>query len=225
MTTAAAVAACVLANLSLAGQVWAQELKPIALPKPDLKGGLPLMQALQARRTSREFSPEPLPLPELSGLLWAAFGVNRPQSGGRTAPSARDWQETDVYVARADGLYLYDAQSQALKVVLAKDIRAATGRQAFVAQAPVSLVYVADTARMGKATEQEKGFYPAADAGFIAENVYLYCASRGLAVGVRGSIDRPALAQAMGLRPEQKIMLAQSVGFPTKPEPGSDTKR
>jgi nitroreductase len=172
------------------------------------------MQALKARRSSREFRPEPLPVQMLSNLLWAAFGINRPESGGRTAPSAHNWQEIDIYVATAAGLFVFDAKLHALLPILSQ---ALTGTQGFVSQAPVQLVYVADFARMGQATsEADKHFYAPADTGFISQNVYLYCASEGLATVVRESIDRPVLAATMQLRPEQQIMLAQSVGYPKR---------
>lgn len=193
-----------------------QELKPIQLLKPQMDSGRPLMQVLQDRSSSREFSTEKLPLQVLSNMLWAAFGVNRQDSGKRTAPSASNRQEIDIYVATADGLYLYDAKAHTLKPVLAEDIRAATGRQPFVQEAPVNLVYVADFARMGETTAEDKVFYSAANTGFIGQNVYLYCASEGLATVVRGLVDRPALAKVMRLRPDQKVILAQSVGYPKK---------
>ena len=194
----------------------AQELKPIELPKPQMDGGRPLMQVLKERSTSRDFSSEKLPLPVLSNLLWAAFGVNRPESGKRTAPSARNWQEIDIYVATADGLYVYDAKAHRLNPVLAEDVRAATGTQPYVKGAPVNLVYVADLAKTGKASAPDQDFYAAADTGFIAQNVYLYCASEGLATVIRGSVDRPTLAKLMKLRPDQKITLSQTVGYPKK---------
>jgi len=194
----------------------AQELKPIQLLKPQVEGGRPLMQVLQDRRSSREFSTEKLPLQVLSNMLWAAFGVNRPDSGKRTAPSASNRQEIDIYVATADGLYLYDAKAHTLKPVLAEDVRAATGLQPFVQEAPVNLIYVADFSRMGEMTAEDKVFYSAANTGFIGQNVYLYCASEGLATVMRGLVDRPALAKVMKLRPDQKVVLAQSVGYPRK---------
>lgn len=193
----------------------AQDLKPIELPPPQTEGGKPLMQALKERKSSREFSSRPLPAQVLSNLLWAAFGVNRPD-GRRTAPSASNLQEIDIYVALAEGLYLFDAKAHRLNPVLAEDLRAATGTQAFVAQAPVNLVYVADYARMGNRPEQTKTVYSWADTGFIAQNVYLFCASEGLATVVRASIDRERLAAQMKLRPEQRIVLAQSVGYPSR---------
>ena len=118
-------------------QIWAVELKSIQLPKPQTDGGKPLMQALKDRKTSREFSSEKLPMQILSNMLWAACGVNR-EDGKRTAPTAMNKQEIDVYVAMAEGLYLYDAKANILVGVLAGDIRAATGRQPFVKDAPAS---------------------------------------------------------------------------------------
>jgi hypothetical protein len=195
--------------------VPAQELKPIPLPKPQTEGGRPLMQVLKDRKTTREFSTEKLSMQTVSNLLWAAFGVNRP-TGQRTAPSAVDWQEIDVYVALPEGLFLYEARGNALQPVLAADVRATTGTQAFAKDAPVSLVYVADYDRPGKVPETQKDFWSAADVGFIAQNVYLFSASEGLVCGVRAMIDRPGLAKTMNLRPRQKILLAQSIGFPKK---------
>jgi len=143
-------------------------------------------------------------------------GLNRPELGGRTAPSASNSQEMDIYVAMADGLYLYDAKAHLLKPVLADDIRALTGRQAFVKDAPLNLIYVSDLSKMTRAAPEDRDFYAAAHTGFISQNVYLFCASEGLATVIRASIDRPALAKAMGLRRDQKITLAQTVGYPKK---------
>jgi nitroreductase len=195
----------------------AEVLKPIVLMKPQTDGGRPLMQVLKDRSSSRSFSSEKLPPQVLSNLLWAAFGVNRPDSGGRTAPSAKNAQEIDIYVAMVDGLYLYDARAQALNPVLAEDIRALTGRQPFVKDAPLNLIYVADLARLTGSSLEDKDLYSAAAAGFISENVYLFCASEGLATVVRGSVDRQALATVMKLKLDQKIILAQTVGYPKKP--------
>ncbi|MCJ7663831.1 MAG: SagB/ThcOx family dehydrogenase [Desulfobacterales bacterium] len=196
--------------------VFALDLKPIQLLKPQTEGGRPLMQVLKDRKSSRDFSSKELSLQVLSNMLWAACGVNRTDSGKRTAPSASNRQEIDIYVATAHGLYLYDAKAHTLQPVLAEDIRSMTGGQQFVQEVPVNLIYVADQARMGKRTSEDKVLYPAADTGFISQNVYLYCASEGLATVVRGSIDRPALEKAMRLRPKQKVILAQSVGYPKK---------
>jgi len=196
---------------------FAQENHPMKLPQPQLEKGMPLMQALHARKSTREFSAEKLPAHVLSDLLWAAFGVNRPETGGRTAPSTHNWQDIDIYVATADGLFLFDAKSHALKMILAKDIRALTGTQDFVSSVPVNLIYVSDFTRMDSDTSQEDRKTAAAiDTGFIGENVYLYCASAGLATVVRGSIDKEALAKAMTLKSTRWIVAAQSVGYPRK---------
>jgi SagB-type dehydrogenase family enzyme len=186
----------------------------VTLPPAKKSGGKPLMDALKHRHSSREFSPKELPPEVLSNLLWAAFGINRPKAGGRTAPSAHDWEEIDVYAATAKGLYLYDPQNHALRRILAQDVRAKTGLQDFVAEAPVNLVYVADLTRMTEATPEDKAWYSGPDAGFIAQNVYLFCASEGLAVVVRGMVDRPTLGRLMSLTPDEKIILAQTVGYP-----------
>jgi SagB-type dehydrogenase family enzyme len=204
------------AGLVFIFSAFAEEMKTIVLSPPRMEGGKPLLQALKERKTDREFSPESLPLPVLSTLLWAAGGVNRPETGKRTAPTAKDWREIDIYIALAEGLYLYDPDSHQLKPVLPQDIRGATGSQPFVASAPVNLVFVADYAKMARGAKEDQDFYAATDTGYISQNVYLFCASEGLATVVRGALDRPALAKAMKLRPDQKVILAQTVGYPKK---------
>ena len=193
--------------------IYAQELKPIKLMPPQTNGGKPLMQVLKARKTSREFSTRKLPPQVLSNLLWAAFGINRPESGKRTAPSAVNWQEIDIYVSSADGVYLYDAKEHILNPVIEGDIREATGTQSFVKYVAVNLIFVADYSKM-KTGEANKAFLSAADTGFISQNVYLFCASEGLATVVRGLADKPALKKMIKLRPDQNIVLTQSVGYP-----------
>jgi nitroreductase len=188
----------------------AQDLKPISLPAPQTEGGMPLMQALKQRHSTRAFSSQPLSLQTLSNLLWAGFGINR-ADGHRTAPSAMNWQAIDLYVATAEGVYLYDAKANALQPVVAGDLRAVAGTQPFVKDAAVNLVYVADTARSHGNTDLID-----ADTGFIAENVYLFCASEGLVTVVRASVDRAAIVKAFKLRPEQHVTLGQSVGYPQK---------
>ena len=200
--------------MSMMGTVLAQDTGAIKLPPPETVGGVPLMRALKARHSTREFDSRPLPPQVLANLLWAASGVNRPDTGARTAPSAHDWREIDVYVTTTDGAYRYDPPTHTLIKVAAGDIRHLTGVQDFVATAPLILVYVADLDRMSGAGAEDKAFYSAADAGFIAQNVYLYCASAGLAVVVRGLVDRDALGAALGLGKHQRIILAQSVGYP-----------
>lgn len=196
------------------GLATAEAGELMKLPPPQMTGGMPLMQALHARHSTREFAGKPLAPQLLSNLLWAAAGVNRPDSGKRTAPSARDWREIDIYVATAEGTYIYQPDAHTLRLVVARDVRALTGKQDFVATAPLNLVYVADEQRMPEANAEDMQRYAAADTGFIAENVYLFCASVGLNVVVRGLVDRPALAAVLGLAPHQQIVLAQTVGYP-----------
>lgn len=198
----------------MATPAFAQKADSIVLPPPRTEGGKSLMEALKLRRSAREFSARPLPLELLSSLLWAAFGINRPGTGGRTAPSAHNWQEIEVYAALPDAAYRYDAGAHALRRQVAKDLRSSTGVQDFVGQAPLNLVYVADFGRMAEASAEDRTYFAAADAGCIAQNVYLFCASAGLACVVRGLVDRRKLAPAMGLRVDQRIVLAQTVGFP-----------
>jgi SagB-type dehydrogenase family enzyme len=205
----------VLATVSFSLFSAAQGSKPIKLPQPQTDGGRPLMQVLRDRKSTREFGPGTLSPQTLSDLLWAAFGINRPD-GHRTAPSAMNWQEVSIYVATPEGVYIYDAKDNSLNPVLAGDFRAATGTQSFVKDAAVNLVYVSDLSKTGNAASSEAEMYTAADVGFIAQNVYLYCASEGLATVVRASIDKPALAKTLKLQPQQKIILAQSVGYPKK---------
>ena len=200
--------------MTMTGTGQAQETAAIKLPPPETAGGMPLMQALKARHSTREFASKALPPQVLANLLWAANGVNRPKTGQRTAPSAHDWREIDVYVTTADGAYRYDSPTHTLKRVATGDIRHRTGLQDFVETAAVNLVYVADLDRMSGASAEDKAFYSAADAGFIAQNVYLYCASAGLAVVVRGLVDREVLGAALALGKHQRIILSQSVGYP-----------
>ncbi len=178
------------------------------LPAPVTAGGKPLMEALKARQSSREFSGKKLPEQVVSNLLWAAWGVNRPEKGGRTAPSAMNRQEVDVYVMTAEGAYWYNARKHALELAAEGDLRGLAGTQAFVKDAPLNLVMVADTAKSGDLV------YAAISAGAIAQNVYLYCASEKLATVVRASIDKPALEKGLKLRAGQKILVAQTVGYP-----------
>ncbi len=191
---------------------FAAEPATIKLPDPQKTGGKSVMAALQSRMSSRSYSGKKLPMQTLSNLLWAAFGINRP-NGHRTAPSAFNRQETDIYVIASEGVYRYDAKNNALDTVLKKDIRALSGTQSYVKQAPVILVYVADYSKVDGGSA-ESGLLVGADVGVIAENVYLFCASEGLATVVRGAIDKDALGKALKLRPEQKIILDQPVGYP-----------
>lgn len=184
------------------------------LPAPVVAPQISLAEALRQRHSVREFAVEAVSADTLSALLWSAFGINRPSTGHRTAPSARNWQEIDVFVVLAQGSYRFDAHNHRLNLVKAEDLRSATGTQDFVGEAPVNLVYVANLDCMTGATEEERHFLAGADAGCIAQNVYLYCAGTGLATVVRGLVDRRPLARDLGLRPTQRIVLAQTVGWP-----------
>lgn len=186
----------------------------IALPPPQVSGGVPLMAALAARRSQRDFAPTPLSPQVLSDLLWSAFGINRAASRGRTAPSALGAQEIDVYAALADGLYIYDPDAHRLAHVAQVDARRVTGYQDFVDDAPLDLVYVADQAHLKNVPGEQRAAYSAACAGAIAQNVYLYCAAAGLATVVRGWLDRRAVAKALGLSAHEHVVLAQTVGYP-----------
>jgi len=209
-----AVCSVVIVLFSSSGIISAQEIKPVKLLAAQMEGGKPLMQVLQDRKSTREFSSKELPLQVISNMLWAACGINRLDSGHRTTPSAMNMQEIDIYLAKADGLYLFDAKQNMLLPVAGEDMRALTGKQLFVQDAPLNLIYVADLSKMSKLSAADADFYAATDTGFISQNVYLFCASSGLATVVRGMIDRPALAKAMKLRPHQKIILAQTIGYP-----------
>ncbi|MEI7900738.1 MAG: SagB/ThcOx family dehydrogenase [bacterium] len=195
--------------------ISAGDPKPIALPLPKTEGGKPLMDALKERQSTKAFSPKAVSVEQLSSLLWAAFGINRPDSGKRTAPSAMNGQEMDIYVILAEGVYLYDAKAHCLVPVLAQDLRAAAaGGDSAFQQAPVNLVYIADYSKMNKALYAKKTVYSATHAGFIGQNVYLFCASEGLATVFREGMDRPAIREALKLRDDQEIVFAQTVGYP-----------
>jgi SagB-type dehydrogenase family enzyme len=194
----------------------AQVPQVIKLLKPQTDGGRPLMQCLKDRQSARAFKPDKLSDQVLSDLLWAADGVNRPDSNKRTAPTAMNIQNIDIYVSTADGLYIFDPVQHALKVVLSQDVRSAMGAQDFVKAVPLNLIYVADLSKMQRGTDEDKALYSGNHCGYISQNVYLFCASEGLATVVRGSINRDEIAKLMKLRPDQRVILAQSVGYPQK---------
>ncbi len=185
----------------------------IALPPPERHGGMPLVEALATRQSSRGFDSRELPLPLLSSLLWAGAGVNRPD-GGRTAPSAMNAQEVDLFVALPGGAYRYDAPAHRLDLVAGSDLRRITGYQDFVDDAPMDLVYVADHARMGLVPVERRTAYACTAAGAMAQNVYLFAAANGLATVIRAWIDREAIADALGLSHDQEVLLSQTVGYP-----------
>jgi nitroreductase len=201
-----AAVAALLAMLCAAPAILAQELKPIQLPKPQITAGMPLMQALARRQTTRAFLDKPLPLQTLSNLLWAAFGVNRPREMkagmGRTAPSAMNKQEIQLEVVLAEGVYVYEAEANVLRPLFAGDIRGKISPSA-AAHAAVTLVYVAGA----------KDDFAQVDTGFIGQNVYLFAASEGLNAWFY-TFHGPEQSAALKLPAEQKALYAQSVGYP-----------
>jgi len=200
------------AMLASPSSLAAQEGVALELPPPRKEGGKPLLQALSLRRSIREYSDRPLPTQVLSDLLWAAFGINRP-SGDRTAPYWRHIMVIDVYAAIADGVWLYEPKRHALLLHMRSDIRAQTGRQEFVASAPLNLIYVAHGERMRDISAEERRLYASVDAGFIGQNVYLFCASEGLATVFRGAVDYEKLNRTMQLGAGQFVTFAQTVGY------------
>lgn len=194
---------------------FSQGIKDITLPEPNKKGGLPLMEALSLRQSGRAFSERELSTQQLSDLLWAACGINRPEQEKRTAPTAMNDQEIDVYVSLKSGVYLYDAKKNLLKAIKEGDYRKDMGRQGFVADAPVVLVYVADYSKMAVVMSKDsKDFYSATDVGFISQNVYLFAASEKMVTVVLGMFDSGDIAKVIPLSKNQKILLTQPVGFP-----------
>src|SRR5271157_6210334 len=205
----------ILASAALAvtpAVVVAQEPKPNDLLLPRSEGGQSLTAALKLRRSTREYSDQSPRAQVLSDLLWAAFGINRP-NGDRTAPYWRHIMVMDIYVAMADGVWLYEPKAHTLLPHLKDDIRAQTGLQAFVATAPLNLVYVAHGERMTDISSEERRLYASVDTGFIGQNVYLFCASEGLATVFRGAVDYPKLARTLQLPDQQFVTFAQTVGY------------
>lgn len=194
----------------------------IALPAPATSGGMPLGDALSARATHREFSSAALSPQELADLLWAANGYNRPAEKKRTAPTAVNRQEIDLYVCTADGAYLFDAAANTLRRAADADLRGFTGRmnagaENFAVKAPVALVYVIDFARQGMQDRPMDALrYAAVDCGFVGQNVYLHCAAHGLHTVFLGMIDAPAISAALGLPPTSTPLFAQTVGRPAE---------
>jgi hypothetical protein len=220
-----------LAMMAGASSLFAEELQPLVLPKPERDGGKSVLAALWERRTTREIKQDRLPPQALSDLLWAAFGVNRDAGPmglpGRTAASASNSQEIDLYVVLPEGIYLYEAAAHRLAPVVAGDHRAKASkpgrRSAAVAKAPVSIVFVADVAKYTQARFQEPGLkdpevqksYYYVATGLIAGNVHLFAASQGLAAWFH-NCDKSGLAAVLKLRPEQRVLFAQTVGYPAK---------
>ena len=191
----------------------AQVIETVILPAVEKTGGMSLMEALQNRQSQRTYSSKELSQQQMSNLLWAAYGINRP-NGYRTVPSARTAHEFDIYIIKSDGWYVYDAAEHAMLKMGNEDFREYAGTQDFVKTAPVNLVFVADLDLMASFNEEMQIFYSAADAGYISQNVYLWCASEGLATIVRGQIDKAKAKEVLKLRPNQHVILAQTVGYP-----------
>jgi nitroreductase len=230
MKTIPAITAMVGSASSLAGEKSGTDtgVQPITLLKPGIDGGESVLAAMRKRRTIREIRSKKLSLQMLSDLLWAAFGVNRAKTAfgkpGRTAPSASNSQEIDLYVAMAEGVFLYEPVPHLLAPVVTGDFRSLAGRNGETS-APIHLFYVVDPSRydlgpgqpdphLGDAEVQKSYYYT--DTGFIAQNVYLFAASHGLAAWFR-NCRREDAAREFLLRPQQRVLFAQSVGFPSKP--------
>lgn len=191
----------------------------IKLSPPELSKGLSVMQALQQRKSLRDFSDKKLSLQHLSEVLWAANGVNR-DNGKRTAPSAIGLYPVDIYVVLEEGAYFYDLAKQQLTPIAEGDFRKEVGKQDFVFASPLNLVYAGDFGKLEKLPAwaagtplEKKERWMDLEAGHMIENVYLYCASEGLATVVRGKIDRESIHAFLKLRPDQTVLCAQTVGY------------
>jgi SagB-type dehydrogenase family enzyme len=190
--------------------------EPIQLP-PAPASTTSLQDALKLRQTAREFSPRALPLQTVSGLLWAAYGMNRPATGGRTAPSAHNWQTIDVYVVLENGVYLYEPKPHRLVPVAQGDHRPLAGTQDFVNTAPVNLVLAARMEKTKKSAEDSDTdilSWVSIEAGAISQNAALYCAANGLNSVLRVGVQREAFAKLVNLPSTAKIILAHTVGYP-----------
>lgn len=201
-----------LLNCGIAGERPAG----LDLPAPDTRGGKPLMTALKERCSTKAYQAKPLAPEALSNLLWAAFGINRPETGKRTAATAFNCQNIDIYVVLPEGSYRYRAESHRLAAVSNKDLRPLAASQAYARQAAVQLVYVADDSKIDDRFGGQKSMYAAFHAGSISQNVYLFCASAGLGSVVRDGVDRAALKKALALGDDQHIVMAQTVGHGQK---------
>ena len=216
MTTRLEASAGMRASAALAATpsvAVAQQIKPLALPPPRIEGGQALTATLKLRRSTREYSDRPLSVQTLSDLLWAAFGINRLASGDRTVPYWRHVMVIDIYVAMADGVWLYEPKAHVLLPHSKDDIRAQTGSQDFVETAPLNLIYVAHGERMTDITVEERRLYASVDTGFMGQNVYLFCASEGLGTVFRGTVDGAKLGRTLQLPDQQFVTFAQTVGY------------
>ena len=202
--------------LLLAGNsVFCQQLPSIKLPEPSLKPDKLFMQTIKERKSSREFAEKNLSLQDLSNVLWCSNGINRPENDHRTAPSAMNKQDVDVYAVLKDGIYLYDAKKHELSPVVEGDFRKDAGMQDWVGKAPLNLIYVSDLAKLDFAKEREAQVMTAGiDAGHCSQNVYLYCAAAKLSAVIRTSVDKKKMSEILKLRPQQIVIAGQTVGYP-----------
>lgn len=202
--------------ITIFGFAYAQDLKTIALNPPDTTRGLPVMKALAQRASATEFDSVMLDIQDLSDLLWAANGVNRPEIGKRTAASAMNAQDIDVYVCLAEGIYLYDAKNHTLGLVCEGDHRAAVAsRQQNFAAAPLFLILVSDIARFKFGEDSLKLVWAAEDAGIVSQNIAIFCAGVGLGTRPRAIMDQEKLRAVMKLGPTQHLMLNHPVSKKT----------
>lgn len=199
------------AFLIFSNGLLAQDL--VKLPEPDKTGGKPLMQALNERSSSRDFIDKDLTEQQLSNLLWAAYGINRPKDEKHTAPTSNNNQDIEIYVATKNGVYLYIPKDHSLKQIINEDERAVTGKQGFVKTAAVNLVYVSDFEKLRGNDDAAKQITAATHCGFIGQNVYLYCASEGLISVFRAYIDKDEIKETLGLPENKHVMYSQTVGY------------
>ena len=203
-----------IATLLCATLSYSQDLKPIELKKPDMTRKTTLMNALSKRMSVRAYSPKMISIQELSDLLWAANGINRPD-GKRTAPSARNAQDIDVYVLTAEGAYLYNAQKNLLEPVVKGDLRGHIwAQQEFVAAAPVNIMLVSDLSRFPSGDDAQRASFAAMDAGIVSQNISLFCAAAGLATVPRALIDTQKMAEVLKLKESQRVIMNHPVGYP-----------
>ena len=206
------LAVCFL--LASGSLLYAAPPKRIALPKPDLKAGKPLMECMALRRSSRSFSTKELPPQIVSEVLFSADGITR-KDGKKTVPTARNKQNQRIYAFRKEGIYLYDPQKHALELVFKGDFRKYCGKQDFHAYAPLVLVFVSDMDAVGN-TPELQALYAGNHSGSASQNVYLYAASRGLSTVVCGLLDRERLKKILKLEKNQMVIFSQPVGYPGK---------
>jgi hypothetical protein len=200
-----------LIGLLLVNQSIAQEI--IKLPEPNKTGGKPLMQAMNDRQSSRDFIDKDLTQQQISDLLWAAYGINRPETGKHTIPTSRNVQDMEVFITTKEGVFLYLPKENALQKLSGTDIREITGKQDFVKVAPVNLIYVSDFSKAGNGTDEVKTITAATHCGFMGQNVYLYCASEGLISVFRAWVDNSEIAKALNLPENKHVIYCQTVGY------------